>query len=91
MSFFYQGPITFDYVLHGHKLEHVQTVKYLGVTISHDMRWDTHLDNIVLKGNQALGFLRRNLQIRSEDLKTTAHNTNSETPSGKAGILQPCV
>ena len=25
-------PIHFDYVLHGHKLEHVQTAKYLGVT-----------------------------------------------------------
>ena len=68
-------PIHFDYVLHGHKLEHVQTAKYLGVTISHDMRWNTHVDNIVKKGNQALGFLRRNLQIRSEDLKTTAYNT----------------
>ena len=47
-------PIHFNYVLHGHKLEHVQTAKYLGVTISHDMRWNTHMDNIVKK-KQALG------------------------------------
>ena len=68
-------PIHFDYVLHGHKLEHVQTAKYLGVTISHDMRWNTHVDNLVKKGNQVVGLLQRNLQIRSEDLKTTAYNT----------------
>ena len=68
-------PIHFDFLLHGHKLEHVQTAKHLSVTISHNMRWNTHVDNIVKKGNQALGFLRRNLKIRSEDLKTTAYNT----------------
>ena len=78
-------PIHFDYVLHGHKLEHVQTAKYMGVTISHDMRWNTHVDNIVKKGNQALGFLRRNLQIRSEDYSLQHYR---ETPSG---ILQLCV
>ena len=36
-------PIHFDYVLHGYKLEHVQTAKYLGVTISHNMRWNTRV------------------------------------------------
>ena len=49
------------------------------------MRWNTHVDNIVKKGNQALGFLRKNLQIRSEDYSLQHYR---ETPSE---ILQLCV
>ena len=37
------------------------------------------MDNIVNEGNQVLDFLQRNLQIISEDLKTTAYNTIDQT------------
>ena len=80
-------PIHLDYVLHGHQLEQlVQTAKYLGFTISHDMCWNTHVDNIVKKGNQALSFLQRNHQIRRPEDYSLQHYR--ETPSA---ILQLCV
>ena len=68
-------PVTFDYHLHNKKLENVKSAKYLGVTLSEDMRWNQHIDNIAKTANQSLGFLRRNLQLSSQTLKTTAYNT----------------
>ena len=67
--------IKHEYSLHGNKLEHVDTAKYLGVTLSHDLRWNQHITNITNKANRSLGFLRRNLQINNPQLKATAYKT----------------
>ena len=64
-----------NYTLHGHVLESVNSAKYLGVTITPDLRWNKHIDNITAKANNTLSFLRRNLQINSPELKTKAYNT----------------
>ena len=56
-------------------LEAVTSAKYLGVTISDDLSWDKHIDNITKKANATLGFLRRNLKVTSEELKATAYKT----------------
>ena len=64
-----------DYVLHGKTLASVNSAKYLGVTITHDLRWNSHIDNITSKANRTLAFLRRNLRISSTSLKTSAYNT----------------
>ena len=50
-----------DYVLHGKTLKSADSAKYLGVTLSTDLRWNRHIDNITHKANQTLGFLRKNL------------------------------
>ena len=42
-------------------LENVQSIKYLGVTITSDLRWKTRVSNVCTKANRTLGFLRRNL------------------------------
>lgn len=68
-------PRPYQYVLHGHVLEVVSEAKYLGVTISSDLRWKTHVTNVTKKANRTLGFLRRNLRINSPQLKTTAYFT----------------
>ena len=48
------------YTLEGTVLENVDRIKYLGVTIINDLRWNTHVGNICTKANRTLGFLRRN-------------------------------
>ncbi len=65
-------PMRYDYILHRCVLEDVTMAKYLGVTIQHDMKWNTHINKITT--NRSLGFLRRNLQVNSHELKTVAYN-----------------
>ena len=50
-----------SYTLEGTVLENVESIKYLGVTISSDMKWNSHIRNVCSKTNRTLGFLRRNL------------------------------
>ena len=50
-----------SYTLEGTDLENVESIKYLGVTITNDLRWNTHESNVCTKANRTLGFLRRNL------------------------------
>ena len=40
-------------------LENVDNIKYLGVTISRDLKWNIHVSNVCTKANRTLGFLRR--------------------------------
>ena len=67
--------IEHDYLLHGHKLERVKQATYLGVTLTHDFKWNQHIANNTAKANRTLGFLRRNLQVNSTAIKTTAYKT----------------
>jgi hypothetical protein len=64
-----------DYILHGHILKPVPDTKYLGLTISDDLSWTKHIDKTSAKGNQKLGFLKRNLKIKNQDLKAQAYKT----------------
>jgi len=54
-------------------LESVSLAKYLGVDISSDLSWDTQINRISKKANNTLGFLRRNIKIHSESLKSSAY------------------
>ena len=50
-------------MLHGQLLETVSQAKYLGITITSDLWWNAHVNNISLKANGSLGFLHRNLKV----------------------------
>ena len=63
-----------SYTLEGTVLENVENIKYLvGVTITNDLRWNTHVSNICTKANRTLGFLRRNLYACPQQLKEAAY------------------
>ena len=62
-----------SYTLEGTVLENVKRIKYLGVTIANDLRWNTHSSNICTKVNRTLGFLRRSLYDGPQEVKAAAY------------------
>lgn len=66
-------PILITYYLRGHALKRVSKAKYLGVTFNDNLAWSVHINNITGKANSTLGFLRRNLQVGSREIKTQAY------------------
>ena len=58
-----------------HKLTSEASSKYLGVELHSDMSWRSHIDKTVKKANSTLGFLRRNLKVSNQDMKTAAYKT----------------
>ena len=68
-------PILHSYFLHGHILSSVPQIKYLGVHISQDLKWNSHINSTSSKTNQTLGFLKRNLRISSSTVKEKAYES----------------
>jgi len=63
------------YTLKDHTLKSVSQAKYLGITLTSYLRWNTHINNITSKGNKTIGFLRRNLNISSTNIKAQAYKS----------------
>ena len=61
------------YTLHNQTLSETDSAKYLGLTITSDLQWNQHINNITNKANTILGLLRRNLRIPSQTIKTHAY------------------
>ena len=70
-----KSPAIFPYTLHDHTLDHVQVIKYFGVSISNEMRWDGNINNITGKANGTLGSIRRNLNISNIKIKQQAYHS----------------
>ena len=47
------------YSFEGTVFENVDDIKSLVVTISKDLKWNTHVSNVCTKANRTLGFLKR--------------------------------
>ena len=68
-------PVMSRYFMHNQELESVDTAKYLGVNISKDLGWNTHINNITASANRTLGFVKRNVQTKNRDIRTLAYNS----------------
>ena len=64
-----------SYTLEGTVLENVESIKYLGVTVTSDLKWNSHIRNVCSKANRTLGFLRRNLFSCPQDVKEAAYKS----------------
>ena len=62
-------------LLHNVEQESASAAKYLGVTITDDLSWSSHIDNTTMKAKQTLGFLKRNIRVHSQDLKSVTYKT----------------
>ena len=69
----HSNKIQASYTLEGTVLKNVDNLKYLGVTISNDLKWNTHISNICTKAYRTLGFLRRTLFSCPQDVKEPAY------------------
>ena len=70
-----KSTISDKYQMHGHTLATVQSASYLGVTLRSDLEWAEHIDTITKKASKALGFLRRNLKVASNELREKEYLT----------------
>ena len=50
-----------QYTLHGQILESTTSAKYLGVDITSDLNWNSHISRITTNANKTLGFIKRNI------------------------------
>ena len=75
------------YSLNGHILQQVQNNPYLGLQISDDLKWTTHITNVAKKANSTLGFLRRNLKYCPLECRKTAYISLVRSTMEYGGIV----
>ena len=61
---FSKNPSVLDpLIVNGKEIETVDNVKLLGVTMSSDLTWNAHIEEVIKKANKRLYFL---VQLKSE-------------------------
>lgn len=70
-----RSPKIFEYTLGNSILQSTDSHPYLGVTITHNLSWNIHVNNITATANRTLGFIRRNLHSCPQHVKESAYKT----------------
>ena len=68
-------PLLTNYNLYGQRIEAIDSAKYLGVTLTPDLRWNNHVHSVRNKSSATMWLLQRNMRISSTQIKTRAYNT----------------
>ena len=65
----------FNYSIHSSIIEYTREAKYLGITISDTLSWNSHINNISKKANGTINFLHRNFKNCSPKVKAGLYLT----------------
>jgi hypothetical protein len=68
-------PANYLYTINGKPITPVSSHPYLGVTISKDLSWNQHCDEVVAKANSTLTIVQRALGPCSKTVKETAYTS----------------
>ena len=64
-----------QYSLHGHELEIIEVVKYLGVIIQSDMKFTAYIPRKIMTAKQQLGIIKRALYCPPTNAKLLAYKS----------------
>ncbi len=67
--------LKYDYEMGGEKLESVDRVKYLGVTITSNLKFSQQCKEAADKANRMLGFIKRNFSFKNKDIILPLYNS----------------
>ena len=67
------SPSVHCYKLNDYEIQRVQSAKYLGLTISGNLSWSTHISGIIGRANSALSFFQRNFGQCTQTIKTKCY------------------
>ena len=75
-----RDPIKHSYTHHGQVFQAVDHAKYLGLEISSNLTWNTHIQNMTTKANRTLGFIWRNICTKQRHMRDCLQHFG-QTPS----------
>ena len=67
-----RNPVIFPYKLHNKELNVTSAANYLRVTISKDLNWTPHINNITGKAKHTLRFIKSNIKTSNTKVKEMA-------------------
>jgi len=67
--------IKHQYLLHGQILESASNAKYLGLDLSSDLSFNTHINRITSQANRSLGFIKRNITTKNKKVRELAYKS----------------
>ena len=65
----------FSYLIDNNVVSRASSYKYLGIHLTHNLSWATHIHTICAKASRSLGYLRRNLRNSPNNIRKLAYQT----------------